>query len=297
MESDAKIHPTAIIDPEAKLGEGASVGAYAIVRGPVRVGTGTVIHEHTVLGGPTIIGRNCKIGPAAYIGLDPQHLRFIADPQKPTYLVIGDNVIIRESARIHRSTVPGEDHATRIGDNCFIMGAVHVGHDCVLDANVTLADAVLLGGHCHIGQRTFLGGGCTIHQFVRIGRLAIVAGNEALAREVPPFAAVLFGRLKGYNAIGCKRSGMDLPTLKAIRAVFQRLRRHRTTAAALEAIGRDVPDLPEIREILGFIATSRRGILASHLSRAGTSRFDGDDGGHDESDSPRGTVDRELRHR
>src|SRR5690242_4841159 len=124
MAVSVDVHPTAIIDPRARLDEGVKVGAYAVIRGPATVGAGTVIFEHTVIGGPTVIGRNCRIGPAAYVGMDPQHTRFVPDERNPTYLVIGDNVTVRESARLHRATVPGLEHATRIGNDCYLMGAV-----------------------------------------------------------------------------------------------------------------------------------------------------------------------------
>lgn len=257
------VHPTAIVDPRVQLAEGVTVGAYAVIKGDVSIGPGSVILEHCVLEGATEIGRACQIGPAAYIGRPPQHLRFEPDEANPTYLIIGDNVTIREGARVHRATHPGRDHATRIGDNCFLMGAIHVAHDCVLENDVIMADAALLGGHCHIGARAFLGGGCTIHQFVHIGRLVIIAGNEALGHGVPPFAAVRYGRLKGYNAVGCRRAGMAREAIVAIRAAYQRLRDHRTMTAALAAIRAEVPDVLEVREILDFIHASKRGVVPS----------------------------------
>jgi len=275
MPNAALIHPTAIVDSSARIAPDVTVGPYSVIRGEVTIGPGSVVLEHSVIYGPTIIGRNCRLGPAAYVGMDPQHLRFVLDPASPTYLVIGDNVTVREAARLARSTAPGLDHATRIGDNCFIMGSAHVGHDCVLGPHVILADSVLLGGHCCIGQRTFLGGGCTVHQFVRVGRLSVVAGNEAFSNDVPPFGAVRYGRLKGYNAIGCKRAGLDHHAIHAIRACYQRLRAHRITAAALNAIRAEVPDLPEVREIVDAIETSRRGIVPSHPGKPVTSRFEG----------------------
>jgi UDP-N-acetylglucosamine acyltransferase len=271
------IHPTAIIDPRAELAGDVTVGAYAVIKGPVTLGAGTQVGEHCVLEGATVVGSNCKIGPAAYVGLGPQHLRFVADEANPTYLVIGDNVIIRESARLHRSTRPGREHATKIGDRCFIMGSAHVAHDCVLAEDVVLADAVLLGGHVSIGPRTFMGGGCTIHQFVKIGRLCIVAGNEGISNDIPPFAAVRYGRLKGYNAIGCRRSGMSREAITAVRGVYRRLRSNRVTATAVSVIDAEVPDLPEVREIIEFIAASRRGIVSSHRGLPQASRFDRDE--------------------
>lgn len=284
MGNPALIHPTAIIDPQAELADDVTVGPYAIIRGRVSIGAGSIVREHTVIHGSTIIGRNCNLGPGAYLGMDPQHLKFVPDPNNPTYLIVGDNVTIREGARLGRAMHPGRDHATRIGDNCFLMGGIHVGHDCVLENDVIMADASLLGGHCHIGRGAFLGGGCTVHQFVRVGRLVIVAGNEAFSQDAPPFAAVRHERLKGYNAVGCKRAGMDKPTVSAIRACYQRLRDRRKTSDALAAIRAEVPDLPEVREIVEFIETSRRGILPSISENARAPRTVGSSSGGD-SDS------------
>lgn len=268
------VHPTAIVDPQVRLDEGVSVGAYAVLRGSVQIGAGSIVHEHSVLHGATIVGRNCRIGPGAYVGSDPQHNRFVPDDSDPTYLVLGDNVIVRECARLHRSTVPGIDHATKVGDGCFIMGAAHVGHDCVVEKGATVADSALLGGHCHIGENAFIGGGCTLHQFIRVGRLSIIAGNEAISHDVPPFGAVLWGRLKAYNAIGCRRAGFDRQTITAIRAVYQRLQTHRTTSAALAAIRTELPDLPEVHEIIDFIEKTRRGIVNSHPDMPRASRLE-----------------------
>ena len=274
MSSGVSIHPTAIVGSRVELDAGVSVGAYAVLKGPLQIGAGSIIHEHSVVHGATIVGRNCTIGPGAYVGTDPQHIRFVADEADPTYLVLGDNVIVRECARLHRSTVPGLQHATKIGDGCFIMGAAHVGHDCVVEKGATVADSALLGGHCHIGENAFIGGGCTLHQFIRVGRLSIIAGNEAISHDVPPFGAVLWGRLKAYNAIGCRRAGFDRQTITAIRGVYQRLQTHRTTSAALAAIRVEVADLPVVQEVLDFIEKSRRGIVNSHPDMPRASRLE-----------------------
>jgi UDP-N-acetylglucosamine acyltransferase len=256
----AQIHPTAVVDPRAHLEDGVSIGAYSIIKGPVRIGPGTTVYEQTNIWGNTVIGRECQIGPAAFVGLPPQHLR--ADLESG-HCVIGDHVIIRETASVHRATHPGEEHATRIGNHCFIMGGVHVAHDCRLDERVTAANSALLGGHCQVGSGAFLGGGCTLHQFVRVGRLAIIAGNEAASQDIPPFATMRYGGLKAYNARGCQRAELPQPTIHAIRMAYRCLHSHRIVSAALDEIRRTVPDLPEIRELIDFIASSKRGILPS----------------------------------
>jgi len=256
----AKIHPTALVDSGVELAPDVSIGAYSIIKGPVSIGAGTIIHEHTHVQGKTRIGQQCKIGPAAYVGLPPQHLK--ADPEVGA-LIIGDGVIIRETASVHRAIHAGEENATRVGNNCFIMGGAHIGHDCVLGHSVIMANAALLGGHCRIGDQAFLGGGVGLHQFVRVGRLAIIGGKEVVTQEVLPFAAVRDRGLRGYNAIGCKRAGMSREVIAAIRGVFRCIHAHRLIENAVEEIRLTVPDLPEVRELLDFIATAKRGIVPS----------------------------------
>lgn len=259
-----KIHPTAIVDAQAELADDVEVGPYAIVGANVSVGAGTVILSHSILQGPMTLGAGCKVGPAACLGQDPQHLDFLTRPDPPiTWLTIGDRTIIREGATVHRAIKPGRENATRVGDDCLLMGAVHVAHDCRIEDRVIMANGALLGGHCQIGQRAFLGGGCTMHQFVRIGRLAIISGNEASSRDIPPFAAMRYGGLKGYNAVGCRRAGLPRSAIAAIRQAYHCVHTHRTTNHIVSAVRETVPQTPEIAELLDFIAASRRGILPS----------------------------------
>ncbi|HTW94167.1 MAG TPA: acyl-ACP--UDP-N-acetylglucosamine O-acyltransferase [Tepidisphaeraceae bacterium] len=260
-----KIHPTAIVDPKAELADDVEIGAYSIIKGHVIIGPGTVVQEHSHLHGHTVIGRDCKIGPAAYLGLAPQHLGYRGEP---TSLIIGDDVIIRELATLHRSMTVGLDHATRIGDHCFIMGAAHIAHDCQVGAQVVMANAVLLAGHVTVGANAFLGGGAAFHQFVRVGRLAVIAGGDALARDVPPFAACRYEVLRGYNAVGCRRARLSRQSIHAIRQAYHCLHDNRsTTPALIAAIAEKVPDAPEVREIVDFIKTSKRGIVPSYRQR------------------------------
>jgi UDP-N-acetylglucosamine acyltransferase len=259
----AKIHPTAIIDARAQLADDVTIGAYSIIKGAVQIGPGSTVGEHSHIHGRTVIGRNCRIGPAAFVGLDPQHLKYSG---AETDLFIGDDCIIRETATIHRSFVPEPGYATRIGDRCFIMAASHVAHDCVLGNDITMANGVLLGGHVTIGDRTFLGGGFTLHQFCRVGRLAVVAGNEALSQDIPPFAAVRDRSMKGYNSVGCRRAGLAPQSIVAIRAAFRCFHVHRQVPDAVAAIRAQVPMVSEVREILDFIAASKRGIVPWMMS-------------------------------
>jgi UDP-N-acetylglucosamine acyltransferase len=254
------IHPTAIVSPMADLAEDVTIEAYAIIEGRVQIGPGSIIRHHSVIYGTTVLGANCRIGPGAYVGMDPQHLSYKGDE---TRLVVGDGVTVREGASIHRAFKAGEENATRVGSRVFMMANSHIAHDCRVDDDVIFANSVAIGGHVQVGARAFLAGGAVVHQFARVGRLAIISGNEAASRDVPPFAAMRYGGLKGYNAIGCRRSGMSRESIHALRAVFRCMGAHRTTPGAVRAIKQTVPDLPEVREMLEFIATSKRGIQPS----------------------------------
>jgi len=260
----ARIHPTAIVDRRAELADDVTVGAYCIIKAGVTLGAGTVIQEHSHIHGITTIGRQCVIGPAAYVGLPPQHLKHDG---ANTSLVIGDNVIIRETASVHRSIHLGSEHATRIGNRCMIMVTAHVGHDCHVGDDVMIANAVLLGGHVEVGDKVFLGGGAMLHQFVRVGRLAILAGGEATSHDIPPFGAMRYRGLKGYNAIGCKRAGFPRATLAAIRKAYHLYHRNRTVTAAVAEIREKVELVPEVVEFIDFLTSTKRGILPSLRAR------------------------------
>ena len=266
----ASIHPTAVLDPRVRLAEDVTVGPFAVIEGSVVVGPGTAIGAGSVVLGHTQIGPGCRIGPAA------QHTQFDG---ADTSLVIGAGTVIREGASVHRSTKPGIENATRVGTRCFLMAASHVGHDSRIGDGVVLANAVLIGGHCEVGTGAFLGGGCVIHQHCRVGRLAVICGNETVTRDTPPFAAVRYGGMKGYNAVGCRRGGIGREAGKAIRAAYQCLHSHRTTAAAVAAILEAAPLEPEVQELLDFIAGTKRGIQPSvhFISRMRQGVGDGDD--------------------
>lgn len=255
------IHTTAVVDPRVEMADDVQIGPYVVIEGKVKLGAGVVVGAHSIIRGQTQIGAACRIGPSAHVGLDPQHLQF--DPSVETHLLIGAGTIIREGASVHRSTKPGIDHATRVGSDCFLMGYSHVAHDCQVGDRVILANGVLLGGHVEVGGRAFLGGGSVVHQFVKIGRLAVIGGNETVTRDVPPFAAVRYGGIKAYNAVGCRRAGIDRAGIVSIRKAFLCLHAKRTTPAAAEAIRSLEPQTTQIREILDFIAAATRGIQPS----------------------------------
>jgi UDP-N-acetylglucosamine acyltransferase len=261
----ARIHPTALVGPEVELADTVEIQAYCIIKGKVRIGEGTVVHESTHVEGDASIGKRCRLGPAAYIGLPPQHTKYNGEP---TRLIMGDDVVVRETSVIHRAFKTGPNDATVIGDRCFLMGQSHIGHDSVVANDVILSGGAMLAGHCRIDERVFVGGGAKVHQFCRVGRLVIIAGNEGISRDVPPFAAVRYGGLKAYNAIGCRRAGLTQPAIHALRQAFYCIHHHRNRIHILEAIRRDVPQTPEVLELLEFMTSTKRGIHPSvHFRR------------------------------
>ncbi len=272
----AHIHPTAIVSADVQLADDVQVGPYAVLDGPVRIGPGSVVLGHSHVLGKTTIGARCRIGPAAYVGTPPQHLT--ADPDAGS-LVVGDDVVIRETATLHRSIKPGDDHATRVGDRVFVMGSAHVGHDSVVDADVVLAHGIMLGGHVTVGSKAFIGGGAVIHQHCRVGRLAMIHGNEAVSQDVPPFSVLIWTGLKGYNAVGVRRSGMPRASAQAVRHAYGCFHRHRLLAAAVAEMRESgLTDAPEVAELVAFLTRTKRGIVQSlrFLRHTAESADDGD---------------------
>lgn len=199
------IHSTAVIHPGAEVHPTVQVGAYAVIGERVKVGPGTVIGAHVVLEGPTEIGARNQIFPGAAIGLEPQDLKYDGSLSQ---LKIGDGNRIREYVTVNRATRAGE--ATLIGNGNLLMAYVHVAHNCVIEDSVVIANAVALAGHVHIESRAVIGGVVGIHQFVHIGRLAMVGGMSRIDRDVPPYMLVEGNpaRVRSLNQVGIKRAGM-----------------------------------------------------------------------------------------
>jgi UDP-N-acetylglucosamine acyltransferase len=256
--SGQSIHPTAIISGDVQLSDGVTIGPYSVLEGKISIGANTTVLAHTLVKGTTIIGSNCRLGPHATIGYDPQHLKFDG---RETYLIIEDNVVVREFASLHRATHEGIEHATRVGSNCLLMAGSHVAHDCKVAHHVILTNTVQLGGHVTVGERAIIGGGTVVHQFCRIGRISMVAGGEAISKDILPFSAFIHRRHKGYNAIGCRRSGMDTATIHAVRAAFHSIHAHHSASQAAKAMRTSGADSnPIVKELVDFIQSSVRGV-------------------------------------
>ncbi len=253
------IHPTAIIDQSAELAGDVRVGPYSIVNQDARIGSGTEIASHVLIDAGTVIGKDCRIHHGAVVGTLPQDLKFKGEK---TFVTVGDGTVIREYATINRGTeYRGK---TVVGKNCFIMIYAHLAHDCLVGDNVILANSVNLGGHVEIGDWVIIGGVVPVHQFVKIGAHAIVGGGFRVQKDVCPYsmAAGCPLRTVGLNRIGLKRRGFPDKTLKILERTFRILfKSGLNTTQAVERIKEEVELVPEVRNILDFIAASDRGVV------------------------------------
>lgn len=216
------IHPTAVVHPSAELHPTVQIGAYAVIGEKVKVGAGTVIGPHVVIEGLTEIGERNEIFPGAAIGLEPQDLKYDGSL---SLVKIGNGNKIREYVTINRATNAGE--ATVIGNDNLLMAYVHVAHNCVIEDSVVIANSVALAGHVKIESKAVIGGVLGIHQFVHIGRLAMVGGMSRIDRDVPPFMLVEGSpsRVRSLNLVGLKRAGFTNTDLADMKKAFRLLYR------------------------------------------------------------------------
>lgn len=254
------IHPTAVIDPSAQLGNGVEVGPYSIIGPHCTVGANSKIGPHVVLQSHVKLGADCQVSPGAVLGGFPQDLKFKGET---SWVRIGDGCIIRESVTVNRSS--GKDQETIVGDRCMLMAYAHVAHNCILGDEVILANAVQLGGHVEIGDYAFIGGQCAIHQFVKIGKMAIMSGFSASRQDVPPFSMTDSrpAIVAGINKVGLKRRGFDLAARTRMKKAFHLLffsgMNYKQAIETIQAEAEMKAD-PAVQELIEFVQTSSRGI-------------------------------------
>ncbi len=256
----AEVHPTAIVEPGARLGEGVAIGPYCIVGGEVEIGPRTRLESHVVVGGRTQIGSDCHIFPFASIGLQPQDLKYKGEPSR---LIIGDHNVIREHVTINPGT-EGGGMVTQIGNHCLLMVGAHVAHDCKVGDYVIMANNATLGGHVVIEDYAILGGLAAVHQFVRIGRHAMVGGMSGVENDVIPYGSVMGDRahLCGLNIIGLRRRGISREDIHALRRAYRLLfAQEGTMAERLSDVSQLFPDHEAVMDVVEFIrANSARAV-------------------------------------
>jgi UDP-N-acetylglucosamine acyltransferase len=254
-----KIHPTAIISPDAQLDEGVEIGPYSIIGSDVRIGKNTVIGPHTVIDDYTHIGEGCRIFQFCSIGAPPQDLKFGGEK---TSVVIGNFNIIREFVTIHRAT-SADIGVTFIGDHNLLMAYAHVAHNCKLGNHIIMSNVATLGGHVHVEDYAIISGLSAVHQFSRIGAHCIIGGASGVAKDIPPYTMANgnHARLFGLNLIGLKRRNFPEETITALNKAYRIIFRSRLLLdAAIKKVEDEVENFPEVQHFIQFIKESKRGV-------------------------------------
>lgn len=249
------IHPTAVIHPSAELHPSVRVGAYVVIGENVKIGAETTIGAHAVIEGPTEIGARNQIFPGAAIGLETQDLKYKGET---TWVKIGDGNRIREYVTINRATGAGE--GTIIGNNNLLMAYVHVAHNCIIEDSVVIANSTALAGDVYVESRATIGGLVGIHQFVRVGRLAMLGGMSRIDRDVPPYMLVEGNpsRVRSLNLIGLKRAGLSDDDLAYLKKAFRALyRSDLTLSKAIEQLEL-LPESEHLQHLQQFVQLSQR---------------------------------------
>lgn len=255
----AKVHPTAIIKGEVELGSDVEVGPYSIIEGNVVVGDGTRIGARVSIRGKVSIGSGCKIYDGAILGEEPQHLRYAGEESE---VIVGNKVIIREYATIHRGTAL-DKMKTIVEDEVMLMAYAHVAHDCIVRRGVIMANCATLGGHVEVGEYAFIGGLSAVHQWARVGAYAMVGGLSGVSLDIPPYtrASGQHAHLYGINTVGLERRGLSKEVIMALKRTYRLLfRSGLLKEEAIELVLKDYGKYEEVRKLVEFIRTSRRGV-------------------------------------
>lgn len=255
----SKIHPTAIVSSNAKIGSDVEIGPFAIVEDDVEIGDGCVIGAHAGIYNGARLGNGVKIFHSASIANMPQDLKFA---NERTFLYIGDNTVVREFTALHKGTTA--TGKTTIGSNCLIMSLSHVAHDCHIGNNVIIAGGVQIAGHVHVEDTVIIGGLVAIHQFGKIGQHAMVGGGSMANTDIPPYCMTSGypARFMGLNIVGLRRrnfSNADIEAIKEAYRIFYNSGLIHTEA--LEQIKEKFGDHALVKNIIEFISTSQRGVL------------------------------------
>lgn len=255
----AKVHPTAVVNPEAQLHDSVELGPYAVIGPQVKIGEGTRVGAHAVIEGRTTIGKRNRIFQMSSVGAVPQDLKYAGED---TQLQIGDDNTIREFATLHIGTAGGGG-VTRIGNRNLFMAYSHVAHDCQVGSGCILSNSANIAGHVHLSDHVILGGLSAVHQFTRIGKHAFIAGGAMVAMDVPPYCTAQGDRaeLAGLNTVGLSRHGFSEDQVARIKDSYRILFRSKLGLnEAISKLRAEHGGHPEIDELLAFVSGSTRGI-------------------------------------
>jgi UDP-N-acetylglucosamine acyltransferase len=252
------IHPTAVIDSRARLGDGCEIGPYCVIGPDVRLGARCRLHSHVVIDGNTTLGDENEIFPFASIGLKTQDLKWNGGV---TRTIIGSGNTFREYVTIHSATGDGE--ATEVGSFNHILAYCHIAHNVRLGNRIIMSNVATLAGHVVVEDHAVIGGLAAIHQFCRIGKMSIIGGCSKVVQDVPPFmlADGNPAETRTVNKVGLERNGVSAEAQSALRQAFKLLFREKITISnALTRIEQELPASPELRHLIDFVRASERGI-------------------------------------
>ena len=252
------IHPTAIVDPEAEIGSGVTIGPFSVIEANVVIGDDTEVGARVTIEGHTTIGKENHIFTGAIVGSVTQDKKYKGGI---TYLKIGDRNKIREYVTINPGTDDGTE--TVIGDDNLIMAYAHVAHNCTIGNKTIIANAGTLAGHVIVEDRAVIGGLAGVHQFVKIGYMAIIGGSSKAVKDIPPFIMVDGHPAKAYglNVVGMERAGLVKEERLLLKRAFKIIFRSKlATKNAIESLKKDIPPSPAIVKIINFLEASDRGI-------------------------------------
>jgi UDP-N-acetylglucosamine acyltransferase len=253
------IHETAIIDPTAEIGSGVVIGPYSVVGGGVVIGDGSWLQHHVTICGPALIGPRNRFHAYCSIGQQTQDLKYAGEP---TYLEIGEGNSFREFVTVHRATAVGAK--TIVGNGGNFLAYSHIAHDCVVEDEVIFSNNGTLAGHVTVQKHAVIGGLTAVHQFCRIGQHAITGGCTKIVQDVPPFM-IADGNpasVRGINVVGLERRGFSAETIRALKEAYKILyRSNLNTKQAVEEMRNGFREFEEIRDLIGFIESSQRGVI------------------------------------
>ncbi len=251
---ERRVHPSAVVEPGATLGDGVIIAPLCYVGPGVTLGAGVELKNHVSIAGNTTLGENTRVFPFASLGCEPQDLKYRGED---TRLVIGARCTIREGVTMNSGTAQG-DGLTRVGDDCTFLAYSHVAHDCRVGNHVVFSNNVMLAGHCKVGDFVIIGGGAGIHQFVRIGRHAFIGAMSGITHDVIPYGMAVgenrVAALSGLNIVGLKRRGFALNEVRDLRRAYRLLfAPEGTLKERVEDVAQEFSAHPLVHEILDFI--------------------------------------------
>lgn len=267
--TEVAIHPTAVIDPAARLGEGVRVGPYAVIGPEVELGDGCQVGSGAQLAGPSVFGRENRIFAHACLGFEPQDLKFQGER---SVLEVGSRNTFREFCTVHRGTALGGG-VTRIGDGNLFMAYTHVAHDCLIGSSTIFGNCATLAGHVEVHDHAILSGFAAVHQFCRVGSYAYIGGFSIITMDALPFVRSVGQKpvCLGLNRIGLQRKGFDEERLRVLEGAMRILvRSGLNSAQALERLEREYPGHADVAYLVDYVRGSERGVIKTPPGKRGS---------------------------